>query len=383
MNSELIKTVKKRFEREFGAEGLTVFSPGRINLIGEHTDYNNGYVFPAAIDKGIALVIAKSDENYSRIISIDMEEEFQLHLKDINSMESHTWKNYMLGVIAELINNGNHITNFNCVFKGDIPVGSGLSSSAALENSLAFGCNELFELGLTKMDLIHVSQRAEHNYVGVKCGIMDQFASMFGVANHALFLDCKTLKSDSIFINLDAYDVVLVNSNVKHDLAESAYNERYEVCQNLCNQLDKPSLREVSFEELEMLKTKISESDYKKGLYVLQENKRVLQSMEALKKNDIKNLGTLLFESHEGQSKMYNISCEELDFLVDQAKMIEGVIGARMMGGGFGGCTINLVEKSRSEDFQESIKNAYKQKFNRNCSIYRVTLSDGTRVVKA
>ena len=382
MNSELIHNVSTTFNKYFDGDSLTVFSPGRINLIGEHTDYNNGFVFPAAIDKGIALAIGKSDKTHSRVVSIDMEEELTLNLDELEKVEGHTWKNYIIGVIAELIKAGGNITNFNCVFKGNIPVGSGMSSSAALENSLVFACNELFGLGLSKMELIHISQKAEHNYVGVKCGIMDQFASMFGIVDHALFLDCKTLDSEPIHIDLSNYDLILVNSNVKHDLADSAYNQRHEVCQEICRKLNQSSLREVSFEMLQSLQTKIPESDYYKGLYVLEENARVLQCKKALQENDIQRVGELLFESHSGLSQMYNVSCTELDYLVEEAKKSKYVIGARMMGGGFGGCTINLVIKSKTEEFQSLISKVYSNKFNRSCSIYKVRLSEGTRVIK-
>ena len=381
MNKELIHRVNQHFETRFNTEPLLIFSPGRINLIGEHTDYNNGFVFPAAIDKGIVMAIGESETEHSIVVSMDMNEEVQLDLKNLKRLEDNTWKNYIIGVVAELQNTGKDISNFNCVFAGDIPVGSGLSSSAALENSLALGCNELFSLGLSKNELIHISQKAEHNYVGVNCGIMDQFASMFGQKNHALFLDCKTLESDFVPVRLNDYEIVLVNSNVKHALAESGYNDRYALCQKLIKLLDKPSLREVSVEELKTIKSEISESDYNKGLYVLQENARVIECKNALKENNLHKMGEILFQSHHGQSKMYEISCEELDFLVEKAKHNDSVIGARMMGGGFGGCTINFVLKKDSQKFQQEIKKVYKEAFNKDCSIYKVKLDDGTRII--
>ncbi|MFC0603086.1 galactokinase [Winogradskyella pulchriflava] len=382
MNKKLIQQVHHSFKDQFNTEPMLIFSPGRINLIGEHTDYNNGFVFPAAIDKGIVMAIGKSDANYTRAVSLDMNEDVIINLDNLQRIEDNTWKNYVIGVTAEILKAGKKITNYNCVFAGDIPVGSGLSSSAALENSLALGCNELFGLGLSKNELIHISQKAEHNYVGVNCGIMDQFASMFGEENHALFLDCKTLESESIPVRLHDYEIVLVNSNVKHALADSGYNDRYAVCQNIIKLLNKPSLREVSFEDLNVTKSKISEADYNKGLYILQENERVVNCKNALKENNLEKVGEILFQSHNGQSKMYEISCEELDFLVDEAKKDASVIGARMMGGGFGGCTINLVLKSDSEKFKHKISESYRKKFNRACSIYSVKLNDGTRVIK-
>ncbi|WP_439151337.1 galactokinase [Winogradskyella sp.] len=382
MSKQLIHKVENHFKAEFNVEPLMVFSPGRINLIGEHTDYNNGFVFPAAIDKGIAMAIGKSDTDRSTIVSLDMGEHLVVDLKNLQRIEDNTWKNYVLGVVSEILKTEKEITNFNCAFAGNIPIGSGLSSSAALENSLAFACNQLFDLGLSKTELIHISQKAEHNYVGVNCGIMDQYASMFGKNSHAIFLDCKTLTSELVPVHLCDYEIILVNSNVKHALAESGYNDRYAVCQKIVKLLNKPSLREVSNEELNALKTKISQSEYNKGLYILQENERVVACKDALKENDIETVGQLLFESHAGQSKMYDISCIELDFLVDEAKKNDSVIGARMMGGGFGGCTINLVKKSSSNNFQSKISKTYKKKFNRDCSIYKVILNDGTRVIK-
>ncbi|MCK8479818.1 galactokinase [Psychroserpens algicola] len=381
MNNDLVSLVKNRFRKSFGNEDILVFSPGRINLIGEHTDYNNGYVFPAAIDKGIIMALGKSNTNRSTIISVDMNDRLELFLKDLKRIEANTWKNYIIGVIAEIQKKRGTLLNFNCVFAGDIPVGSGLSSSAALENALVFGCNTLFNLKFDKMELIHISQKAEHNFVGVNCGIMDQFASMFGEADKALFLDCKTLQSESVAVNMDEFEIILINSNVKHALAESAYNDRYAVCQKLIKLLNKTSLREVSYEELDTIKTKISEPDYRKGLYVLQENDRVLQCREALEDNNMKKVGAFLFQSHKGQSEMYEISCDELDFLVNEAKLNDAVIGARMMGGGFGGCTINLVTKNGSEYFQKKIAVSYKKQFKKDCSIYKVKLSDGTRLI--
>lgn len=381
MNVELVNTVKEVYNTHFKAKSILVFSPGRLNLIGEHTDYNNGFVLPAAIDKGIVLAIGKSDNDYSTIISIDEQEKLTLNLNSLRRIEENTWKNYIIGVVAEIFKRGKEVTNFNCVFSGNIPIGSGLSSSAALENSLAFGCNELFNLGFSKNELINISQKAEHNYVGVNCGIMDQYASMYGKQEHAIFLDCKTLQSELVPVKLKGYEIILINTNVKHALAESGYNNRYAVCQKIIKLLNKPSLREVTIEELSSIKAEISEADYNKGLYILQENDRVVACKNALKLNDIKRVGDLLFQSHNGQSSMYDISCQELDFLVDVAKESDSVIGARMMGGGFGGCTINLVLKNDSEAFKTKISSLYKNRFNRDCSIYNVKFNDGTRVI--
>ncbi|ARN77251.1 galactokinase [Nonlabens spongiae] len=380
-NSELIVTVQEKFLQEFDQKGLMVFSPGRINLIGEHTDYNNGFVFPAAIDKGIALAIEKSEQPHSRILSLDMEDEMLMDMDNFAQGESLSWKSYIKGVVAEITKMGHTIPAFNCVFKGNIPVGAGLSSSAALENSLGFALNELYDLDLNKEQLIRISQRAEHNYVGVQCGIMDQFASMFGKKDHALFLDCKTLESLEVPIPLVDYEIVLVNSNVKHDLAESAYNDRFQSCQEICVKLGKESLREATLVDLEQIKPQVAYQDYVKGLFVLQENERVLNFKSALENNDLDRVGELLYESHEGLSNLYEVSCEELDFLVDLAKQKPYVLGSRMMGGGFGGCTINIVRKSECDEFEYAFAKAFKTKYHKDCSIYKVALSEGTRVI--
>ena len=381
MNSNLINKVKKRYRDYFGEEELLIFAPGRINLIGEHTDYNNGFVFPAAIDKGIVMALGRSNTGHSSIIAMDMAEELRIDLNNLNRDKTNSWKNYIMGVLAEFLKTGKEITNFNCVFSGDIPVGSGLSSSAALENSLAMGCNKLFDLNFDKMELVHLSQKAEHNFVGVNCGIMDQYASMFGKKNHFIFLDCLTVTSELVPVNLRDHEILLINTNVKHALAESGYNDRYAVCQKITKMIGKPSLREVSIDELNSIKTKISLSDYNKGLYILEENNRVLACMSALKANDLSEVGRILFLSHHGQSLMYDISCDELDFLVDQAKQSKEVLGARMMGGGFGGCTINFVKREGVESFKTKITTRYRNRFKKDCSIYHINLDNGTRVI--
>lgn len=256
-----------------------------------------------------------------------------------------------------------------------------MSSSAALENSIVFGLNKLFNLELTKHQMILISQKAEHNYVGVQCGIMDQYASMFGIENGALLLDCKTLKAQRIPIDFGLYEIVLINSNVKHELSESAYNDRHAVCTKVSKLLEKESLREVSFTDLEAIKKHINNEDYNKVLYVLEEIERVEQFAKSVEKQDLESMGNLLFQSHKGLSEKYKVSCNELDFLVSEAKKCDEVIGARMMGGGFGGCTINLVLKSELQNFENKISKVYQNKFEKACDVYKVKLSEGTRLV--
>jgi galactokinase len=382
MNKKLVKKVKNSFKNQFKTKPLIVFSPGRINLIGEHTDYNDGFAFPAAINKGIALAISKSALNVSKVYAINKEELYEFTTENIKPLLDGGWRNYVLGVVAELQNLGKKLGNFNSVFAGNIPGGAGMSSSAALENSFVYGLNDLFELGLTKNEMILVSQKAEHNFAGVKCGIMDQYASMFGVKKSALLLDCRTIESKPYKIDFKEYKLMLINTNVKHDLSESAYNDRREVCEKISSLLQISALRDASKEDLDELIGKISDEEYQKALYIINENNRVKQFSEAINKDDIAALGDLLYQSHEGLSTKYKVSCEELDFLVDSAKECPNVLGARMMGGGFGGCTINLVKKHEFKVFKKDIARKFRNKFKKECSVYSVKLSKGTKIVE-
>jgi len=381
-NKKLIKDVKKRFKEQFKTKPLLVYSPGRINLIGEHTDYNEGFVFPAAINKGIALAIQKSDASTSQIVALNMEELYEFGLDALKPLSDGGWRNYILGVVAELQQLGKYPGNFNSVFAGNIPGGAGMSSSAALENSFVYGLNTLFDLGLTKEEMILVSQKAEHNFVGVQCGIMDQYASMFGITDSALLLDCRTVESKPYTIDFKDYELMLINTNVKHDLSESAYNDRRSVCEHVSRLLNVAALRDATKEDLDGLKDKISEADYQKALYVIQENNRVQRFAKAIEANDVETLGNLLYQSHEGLSTQYKVSCAELDFLVDRAKESPYIAGARMMGGGFGGCTINLVLKSDFKTFKKEVSKQFKNEFGKECSVYKVKLSQGTHIIK-
>ena len=382
MNKKLVKKVKRSFEVQFKTKPLIVFSPGRINLIGEHTDYNDGFSFPAAINKGIALAISKSALNVSSVYAINKEELYEFTTENIKPLLDGGWRNYVLGVVAELQNLGKKLGNFNSVFAGNIPGGAGMSSSAALENSFVYGLNDLFELGLTKNEMILVSQKAEHNFAGVKCGIMYQYASMFGVKKSALLFDCRTIESKPYKIDFKEYKLMLINTNVKHDLSESAYNDRREVCEKISSLLQISALRDASKEDLDELIGKISDEEYQKALYIINENNRVKQFSEAINKDDIAALGDLLYQSHEGLSTKYKVSCEELDFLVDSAKECPNILGARMMGGGFGGCTINLVKKHEFKVFKKDISRKFRNKFKKECSVYSVKLYKGTKIVK-
>lgn len=382
MNKKLLKEVQLSFTKYFATDPLMVFSPGRINLIGEHTDYNEGFVFPAAINMGIALAIQKSDTESSQVYALDKKEIYEFSLNNIQPLKDGSWRNYVLGVISEIQKLGIVLENFNISFAGDIPGGAGMSSSAALENSVVFGLNELFNLKISKEQMILISQKAEHNYAGVKCGIMDQYASMFGENKSALLLDCRTIKSKSFKIDFKNYRLLLINTNVKHDLSESAYNDRREACERVSKLLKIKALRDACKQDLETIKEQISKEDYSKAMYVIEENKRVEEFTKAINIDSLKTLGALLYQSHDGLSTKFKVSCKELDFLVEQTKSNKNILGARMMGGGFGGCTINLIKKTEVANFKKEIGTNFKNEFNRDCSIYQVKLSKGTRVVK-
>jgi galactokinase len=381
MNTSLIKNIKNSFNTKFQFEPLMIFSPGRINIIGEHTDYNEGFVFPAAIDKGIYAAIQKSTSDLCSVFAYNKNETYQFSLEKIQPLENGGWRNYILGVVSEIKKKGINLEPFNIVFGGDVPGGAGLSSSAALENSIVYGLNEVFSLGLTQKDMIYISQKAEHNYVGVKCGIMDQYASMFGVKDHALLLDCRTTVAIPFLVGFKDFELLLINTNVKHTLADSAYNNRRVVCENTASLLNVKALRDVTEKDLLTIKDQISEEDYQKSLFVVQENNRTLAASGAMTANDIEKLGELIFDSHNGLKHQYKVSCDELDFLVDLAKDYDDVIGSRMMGGGFGGCTINIVKKGKATAFVQKVGSLYKEKFNKECSPYSVNISQGTHKI--
>ncbi|MCB4807834.1 galactokinase [Tamlana sp. 62-3] len=381
MNNAIINHVNQEFNKTFNQEPVLIFSPGRINIIGEHTDYNEGFVFPGAVNKGIYAAINKTNNNFCTAIALDKNTKIEFEIGNISPLKEGSWENYVLGVVAELLKLNKVIGNFNLIFKGDIPAGAGMSSSAALENSVVFGLNNLFDLGLTKEEMIFISQKAEHNYVGVKCGIMDQYASMFGKKDYALLLDCRSINARPFKIDFNNYQLVLINTNVKHSLSDSAYNDRRTVCEDVAKQLKISALRDASEHNLNTIKSNLSEENYQKALYVIQENGRAQRASLAMQNNDLKLLGALMYKSHEGLSKQYQVSCNELDFLVNEAKASNVVIGARMMGGGFGGCTINLIDKDKCDSFLTNTSKKYEDTFKKSCSVYFVELSNGTHLL--
>lgn len=361
-------------------------SPGRINIIGEHTDYNEGLVLPAAVDKEICLLIAPSENEYNSIYSKDQNEVVQFTLDDYQNVETD-WARYLIGVMDELIKRDYVINPVNILFTGDIPLGAGMSSSAALECATVLALDTLFELGLNRWDRVRIAQAAENNFVGVKCGIMDQFASVFSEINSALRLDCRTLEFTRHPFNSDTHTFILVDSMVKHSLASTAYNTRRMECEEGVKFFQKDnseirSLRDVTEKMLQEKEAEIEPTIFKRCKFVVQENDRVLKTTQALENNDFHAVGILLFASHHGLQYDYEVSCEELDFLVSTVKNLPYVAGARMMGGGFGGCTINLVETPKVEDFKLEVNKAFQSKYGKEANIYKVLTADGSSEIE-
>lgn len=383
---ELSKKIKIKFKELFNETPLLFRSPGRVNLIGEHTDYNMGFVLPAAIDKAIYLAITSSEDMKCKIHAFDMNDYYECSLDDIHKSEKN-WPNYLLGVVEEIKKGGHKLKGFNCVFGGNIPIGAGLSSSAALEAGLAFALNHIFNLGIDKLSLVKISQKAENEFVGVKCGIMDQYINIFGNSGHVLRLDCRSLEKDYFPFDYDNISIVLIDTNVSHSLASSQYNQRRSECNDGVSVIQKDypeieSLRDVSFSMLNEYEHKLSPIVYKRCKYVIDENNRLLKACNALNSNDLKAFGNLMYKSHEGLSKEYEVSCKELDFLVELLKNDPSVYGSRMMGGGFGGCTINLIENDAIENISKKVKKEYKDIFGFEANIYITKISGGTDIIQ-
>ena len=367
---------------------VSLFSPGRINLIGEPTDYNEGFVFPAAIDRGIFFDLRRNGSpGRCEVYSADFDKRLRFDLERVER-SAEEWENYILGVIHELQGLGKHLQGFDCTLRSDLPIGAGLSSSAAMECGLAYGLNELFELELTKSDLVHLGQRAEHNYVGTKCGIMDQYASVLGRQGHALLLDCRSVTHREVPIDLEPYGLLLLNTRVSHNLASGEYNLRRADCfegVRLLNEkagLGLETLRDLAPEQLEQYRNLLPARIAKRCAYVLAENARVLEASRALERNDLNAFGGLLYASHEGLQHEYEVSCEELDFLVDFSRDKDYVLGSRMMGGGFGGCTLNLLRKDRVEEYILQVSKAYKERFGIEPEPISVHPTQGTHLIQ-
>ncbi|MDE6328837.1 MAG: galactokinase, partial [Duncaniella sp.] len=346
----LKEKVAQAFADHFGGEGILFASAGRINLIGEHTDYNGGFVFPGAIDKVIMADIRPNGTDSANLYSMDLGESASFGFNEEDA-PSQQWARYIFGVCRETIKRGGTVKGFDAVFAGNVPLGAGLSSSAALESCFAFAINDLFNgNSIEKFELAKIGQSTEHNYCGVNCGIMDQFASVFGKKDCLIRLDCRSLEYEYFPFKIDGYRLVLVDSVVKHELVDSPYNKRRQSCERVAARLGVDTLRDADMAMLESAKSDISAEDYMRAKFVIEEKERVLDVCDALGRGDINTVGRLMYETHAGLSKDYEVSCEELDFLNDIAKGC-GVTGSRIMGGGFGGCTINLVANDKYDHF--------------------------------
>lgn len=383
MKEQIEKIFREKFQR---SPVKMVRSPGRVNIIGEHTDYNQGYVLPAAIDKAVWLALAPREDGRVHMYAADLDQSFEADASHPERLEPMRWPNYLLGVMQQFLRRGFKGKGMDLVLLSDVPIGAGLSSSAAIECAMAYALNELYGAGLERMELVKMAQKAEHEYAGVLCGIMDQFASMMGRAGHAMRLDCATLGFDYVPLRLEGYRFLLLNTNVKHSLASSEYNTRRQECERGVALVKKQypdvqSLRDVS---LAMLEESVAQEDalaYKRCRYVVEENIRLQEACHDLHAGNLPALGQKMLATHRGLSEDYAVSCPELDWLVEYVKGKPGVLGARMMGGGFGGCTINLVAVEAIDDLLKNITTAYEAAMQLPLTAYIVNVDDGTRLV--
>ncbi|SHE47701.1 galactokinase [Fodinibius roseus] len=381
-----LKKIVAEFYQRYEGDPILVQSPGRVNLIGEHTDYNDGFVLPAAIDKHIFLALAENESNRGRFYAIDPGETFEADISGQLSKSGKGWPDYLLGVVDQLRRHGYDPGGFDCVFGGNIPIGAGLSSSAALEGGMLFGLSRLFEWEIPPVEMAKMAQKAENDFVGVQCGIMDQFVSLNGKKDHAMKLDCRSLEYEFYPLKRRDIHIVLCDTRIRRELASSEYNVRRSQCEEGVRILQQHepginSLREVSPELLNRHGQKMDPVVFKRCTYILEENKRVQDACRDLEENDIHAFGQRMYASHTGLRDQYEVSCAELDILVDAARTIDGVLGARMMGGGFGGCTINLVEDRYLDSFKERISQRYQKITGQPIAIYQAKISAGTQLV--
>lgn len=381
---EMKERIHDKFVSLFGEGGAVYASAGRINLIGEHTDYNGGYVFPGAIDKGLMAEIKLNGTDKVRAYSLDYDAQATFGLNE-EDKPSEAWARYIFGVCRETIKRGGKVQGFDTVFAGDVPLGAGLSSSAALESTFAFALNDIFQNGIDKFELAKIGQSTEHNCCGVNCGIMDQFASCFGKAGCLIRLNCKTLEYKYFPFDPEkqGYKLVLIDSCVKHELASSAYNKRRASCENAAaairrNHPDVEFLSDAKRLWLEEVRAEIPEEDFLRAEYVIGELQRVLDVCDALERNDFETAGEMMYQTHFGMSKLYEVSCDELDFLNKLARKMD-VTGSRVMGGGFGGCTINLVKKELYKPFVDAAVEQFTARYGHAPKVYDVVISDGAR----
>ncbi|GAB3295100.1 galactokinase [Hymenobacter humi] len=386
MPASLVQAVHTEFQQRFGYEPLLVRAPGRVNLIGEHTDYNGGFVLPAAIDKEMAFAVGLNGGTNIHLVAHDLGETFELaNAAEVSPSNTH-WANYLLGVVAQYQQRGIAVPGFDCVFGGNVPIGAGMSSSAAVECGLAFALNQLLGTGIEKMELAHMAQKAEHTYAGVMCGIMDQFASLFGRDGHVVRLDCRSLEYAYFPFDTKACRIVLCNTGVKHSLASSEYNTRRQECERGVAVLQQhhpavQSLRDATLAQLEAHRAEMGDVVFRRCAYVVQENGRVESACRHLEAGDMAAFGQDMYASHAGLRDDYEVSCAELDVLVEAARAVPGVFGSRMMGGGFGGCTINLVAPEHVDEFIASVTAAYQQQYGRVPETYQTTIVGGVEAL--
>ena len=373
--------------KEFVNEGsLIVRSPGRINLIGEHTDYNDGFVLPAAIDKAAYLSFTPRNDKQIHLHSIDLKDAYITTADAVVSSTVSSWPNYLLGVVAQFIKAGVTVNGFEAALTADIPMGAGLSSSAAVECAMAMALNEVTKAGFDKLTLVKMAQKAEHEFAGVQCGIMDQFASMFGKHNHVIRLDCRSLDYEYVPFNIDGYKIVLLDTNIKHSLASSEYNVRRKQCETGVAMIQQhhsevKSLRDATIEMLDKYILPVDITVYQRCKYVVEENERLLKACKDLEAGDINSFGKRMFETHHGLSKLYEVSCPELDFLVTCVQDNPDVSGSRMMGGGFGGCTINIVKNEAVEKLIAETEKIYLNTMNKQLKAYTANIEEGTSLL--
>ena len=377
--------IEAAFQKKFGTTCLVVRSPGRVNLIGEHTDYNNGFVLPAAIDKAAYVAIAKRTDNKVMMYATAFNQDFEISLKEIKTT-TLGWPNYILGVIDQIQKTGVELGGCNLLIDGDIPIGAGLSSSAALECATLFAFNELFGLQFTRIQMAFMAQKAEHDFAGVHCGLMDMFASLFGKKGHVIKLDCRSLEYEYVPLDIKGYKILLLNTNVKHELSSSEYNTRRIQCEQGITwiQQQEPTVNSLRDATIEMLEKYVLPKDiliYNRCKYVVEENRRLISACADLENGNIEALGKKMFATHEGLKSLYEVSCPELDFLVDQVKGHPAVLGARMMGGGFGGCTINIVKEEAIESLVAMLEPLYEKHTQKQLSHYIASIEAGTSML--
>ncbi len=383
----IVEELKKEFTERFGGEGdiRVYFAPGRVNLIGEHTDYNGGHVFPCALSMGNYAVARKRDDDTVRWFNMTYPDDgvIERSIRGLEPNDHGIWYDYQLGVIWALEKNGHKVGGgYDMVMKADLPAGSGLSASASIEELAAVICRDLYDLDISMVDCALMGQYSENEYNGMNCGIMDQFASAMGKKDHAIFLDTATLKYDYVPLNLKAEKIVITNSKVKHSLAGSAYNDRRRESETALEDIKKvkdiKTLGDLTEEEFEEVKDAIKDPVcLKRARHAVYENIRTIKAVEALGKDDLQSFGELMNKSHVSLRDDYEVSCKELDILSEEAWKIEGVIGSRMTGGGFGGCTVSIVKEDKVEAFKDTISRIYKEKTGLDCEFYIADAADG------